>query len=96
VAGTQLRRYEINPGEMDRFLVAWRGVVAIRAQHGFRVEFALVDADANEFVWAITHDGDFAAAEADYYASPERATVDPNPADNIAVMHLSMVTKVEP
>jgi hypothetical protein len=47
-------------------------------------------------VWAITHDGDFAAAEADYYASPERATVDPNPADNIAVMHLSMVTKVEP
>jgi len=28
MAGTQLRRYEIKPGEMDDFLVAWRGVVA--------------------------------------------------------------------
>ena len=28
VTETQLRRYEINPGEMDDFLVAWRGVVA--------------------------------------------------------------------
>jgi hypothetical protein len=96
VPGTQLRRYEINAGEMDRFLVAWRGVVPIRAQYGFRVEFAYVDAEANEFVWAITHDGDFAAAETAYYASPERAAVDPNPLDHIALMHLSMVTPAAP
>jgi hypothetical protein len=96
MAGTQLRRYEINPGEMDQFLVAWRGIVPIRAQYGFRMEFAYVNAEANEFVWAVTHDGDFAAGEADYYASPERAAADPNPADHIAAMHLNMVTRAEP
>jgi hypothetical protein len=96
VAGTQLRRYEINPGEMEQFLAAWRGIVPIRAQYGFRVDFAYVNDEVDEFVWAITHDGDFGAAEAAYYASPERAAADPNPADHIAVMHLNMVTPAEP
>jgi hypothetical protein len=91
MAGTQLRRYEINPGEMEQFLVAWRGILPIREKYGFRVEFAYVNDEADEFVWAISCDGDFADAEAAYYASPERATVDPNPADHIAVMHLAMV-----
>ena len=89
--GTQLRRYEINSGEMDDFLVAWRGVVAIREQYGFRVVFAYVNDEANEFVWAIAHDGDFDAAAEQYYASPEREAVDPNPVDNISVMHVHMV-----
>jgi hypothetical protein len=91
VAATQLRRYEINPGEMDDFLVAWRGVVAIREQYGFRVVFAYVNDEANEFVWAIAHDGDFDAAAEAYYASPEREHVSPNPVDNISVMHVHMV-----
>jgi hypothetical protein len=89
--GTQLRRYEINPGEMEEFLAAWRGIVPIREHFGFHVEFAYVDPETNQFVWAISHDGDFAAAEADYYASPDRADIARNPADHIAVMHLSMV-----
>jgi hypothetical protein len=42
-------------------------------------------------VWAITHDGDFSAAEQDYYASSERAALPANPADYIAVMHVSLV-----
>jgi hypothetical protein len=91
MAGTQLRRYEIKPGEMDDFLVAWRGVVPIREQYGFRVVFAYVNDEANEFVWAIAHDGDFAAAAEQYYASPEREAVSPNPVDNIATMHVHMV-----
>ena len=91
MAGTQLRRYEINPGEMEQFLVAWRRVKAIREQYGFTAEFAYVNEDAYEFVWAVSCDGDFAAAEAEYYASPERASVDPNPVDHIAVMHVHMV-----
>ena len=91
MAATQLRRYEINPGEMDEFLVAWRGVVRIREQYGFRVVFAYVNDEVNEFVWAIAHDGDFAAAAEEYYASPERATVSPNPVDNIGTMHVHMV-----
>jgi hypothetical protein len=91
MAGTQLRRYEINPGEMEQFLAAWRGIVPIRESFGFRVELAGGDPDHDEFVWAITHDGDFAAADAAYYASPARATVALDPAAHIAVMHLSMV-----
>jgi hypothetical protein len=91
MAGTQLRRYEINPGEMEQFLVAWRCVKAIREHYGFRAEFAYVNDEAYEFIWAVTCDGDFAAAEEAYYASPERASVDLNPIDNIAVMHVHMV-----
>jgi hypothetical protein len=40
---------------------------------------------------AVSHEGEFATAEADYYASPERAALPANPADFIDVMHLAMV-----
>ena len=87
----QLRRYEIKPGEMEAFLDAVRAAFPVREQYGFGVAFALVDDERNEFTWAVTHDGDFAAAEAAYYASPERAALPANPADHIDVMHLAMV-----
>ena len=62
MAGTQLRRYEIKPGEMDDFLVVWRGVKARSWwQFGFRAAFAFVNEDAYEFIWAIARDGDFEA-----------------------------------
>jgi hypothetical protein len=89
--GTQLRRYEIKPGEMEQFLAAWRGVVPIRESFGFRVEFAYVDPEHDQFVWAISHERDFATADAEYYASPARANVALDPARHIAAMHLSMV-----
>jgi hypothetical protein len=94
MTSVQLRRYEIKPGEMEAFLDAVRAAFSVREQYGFRVEFALVDEDRNEFVWAVSHDGDFAGAEVAYYESPERAALPVNPADHIAVMHLGMV-KVE-
>jgi hypothetical protein len=87
----QLRRYEIKPGEMEPFLVAIRAAFVVREQYGFTVAFALVDEERNEFVWAVTHEGDFAAAEEEYYASPERAALPANPADHIAVLHVGMV-----
>ena len=87
----QLRRYEIKPGEMEPFLTAIRAAFPVREQYGFTVAFALVDEENNEFVWAVTHDGDFAAAEEEYYASPERAALPANPADHIAVLHVGMV-----
>jgi hypothetical protein len=86
----QLRRYEIKPGEMEPFLTAIRAAFPVREQYGFSVPFALVDDENNEFVWAVTHDGDFAAAEEAYYASPERAALPDNPADHIAVLHVCM------
>ena len=91
MTSVQLRRYEIKPGEMEPFLQAVRAAFPVREQYGFGVAFALVDEETNEFTWAVTHDGDFAAAEAEYYASPERAALPGNPADHIDVMHLCMV-----
>jgi hypothetical protein len=91
MTSVQLRRYEIKPGEMEAFLDAVRAAFLIREQYGFRVAFALVDEERNEFTWAVTHDGDFAAAEVAYYESPERAALPVNPADHIAVMHVGMV-----
>jgi hypothetical protein len=91
MTSVQLRRYEIAPGAMDDFLEAVRGAFVVREQYGFSVAFALVDEERNEFVWATTHDGDFAAAETKYYASPERAALPANPADFIDKMHVGMV-----
>ena len=92
MASVQLRRYEIKPGEMEQFLEAVRAAFVVREQYGFTVAFALIDEERNEFVWAVSHDGDFAVAEAAYYESPERAALPANPADFIEVMHLGMVT----
>ncbi len=91
MTSVQLRRYEIKPGEMEAFLEAVRTAFVVREQYGFGVAFALIDDERNEFVWAVTHDGDFLAAEAEYYGSPERAALPDNPADHIDVMHLGMV-----
>ena len=87
----QLRRYEIKPGEMDDFVAAWRDVLPVRKQYGFAVAFAVIDREREEFVWAVTHDGDFATDEQAYYASPERAALPANPADHIAAAHVELV-----
>jgi hypothetical protein len=91
MTSVQLRRYEIKPGEMEHFLEAVRAAFPVREQYGFTIEFALVDEERNQFLWAVSHDGDFAAAEAAYYESPERAALPANPVDFIDVMHLGMV-----
>jgi hypothetical protein len=78
MATVQLRRYQIEPGEMDDFVKWWPGVLPARKQYGFDVLFALVDESTNQFVWAVRHEGDnedFDAAEKTYLASPERAAV---------------------
>ncbi|MGO9963969.1 MAG: hypothetical protein ACLPUG_11140 [Acidimicrobiales bacterium] len=69
----QLRRYQIHPGEMDAFLEWWPTILPAREQYGFKVLFAYVDESTNQFIWAVSHDGDFDAAEQTYFASPERA-----------------------
>ncbi len=79
-AGAQLRRYRVRDGEMDNFVALWRDqLVPLRKTFGFEPVGAWVLADTNEFVWVVRHDGDFAAAEQAYYASPERALVNPAP-----------------
>ena len=96
MSGVQLRRYEIKAGQMDTFVEAWHGILPVREKYGFSIVCAFVNADDNEFTWVVRHDGDFAQAEKDYYAAPERAALPANPADFVAAAHVAMVSPVLP
>ena len=78
----QLRDYRIEPGQLERFIEAWRaGVLPVRRAFGFRVVgWALPE--ESRFVWLLGYSGpgSFEEANAAYYASPARAAVQPDPA----------------
>jgi hypothetical protein len=79
----ELRRNRIRAGCMKEFLDAWlRGVVPLRRRFGFTFVGAWVFDDADEIVWILGYDGPdgFDHADGRYYASPERALLDPDPA----------------
>jgi hypothetical protein len=80
---TQLRRYRVQSGQLDACIAAWRaGVYPLRRRYGFEILGAWVIPERDEFVWILGYDGPegFAAADAAYYASVERAALDPDPA----------------
>ncbi len=84
---TQLRIYTINKGKLDDFVKAWReGVYPLRQKFGFKIEGAWIIKERNEFVWMMSYDGpeDWINHDAAYYASPERAALNPDPAQYIA------------
>ena len=91
----QLRRYVLEPGRMADFLAWFPSLLPARQQHGFRVLFALADAEHQTFTWAVAHDGNeaaFRAAEATYNDSPERARVFESFPAGIASMELGFAT----
>lgn len=92
----QLRRYEISAGEMDEFLAWWRQVLPVRRLYGFRLLFAFVDRERNEFLWAVSHDGDFDRAEIAYNDSPERAAVADGVPNYLAGKYVVKVESVLP
>jgi hypothetical protein len=73
----QLRRYTLVEGEYDAFLAWWREwMPRVRAQAGFTIDFAYGLPETNEFIWAVSADGDreeFLALEETYMASDARA-----------------------
>jgi hypothetical protein len=82
---SQLRVYRIADGHLDDFVAEWRaGVLPLRERFGFRIE-AWTDAAESTFVWVVRYDGPGTLEEADraYYASPERAALEPDPARGI-------------
>lgn len=92
----QLRRYRIAEGELDGFVLWFRRAAKTRARFGFTVEFAYLNREVGEFVWAVSHPGDSAAfdeAEASWRIDPERAAVFADLHDCITEHH---VTRVEP
>lgn len=96
---TQLRDYRIRAGELDRFLSEWRtGVAPLRKAQGFEITGAWVVPEEDRFVWLLAHPGgwdEFDEADAAYYASPERAALDPDPARLIAEQHNARLSEVD-
>jgi NIPSNAP protein len=84
MTATQLRDYRIVAGAMDEWVAEWRArIVPIRRSVGFTIAGAWVVEEESRFVWLLSHpDGwdAFEAADAAYFASPERASLDPDPA----------------
>jgi NIPSNAP protein len=91
----QLRIYEIEPGQIETWIEEWREhVVPLRRSLGFRVLGGWVD--GTTFVWLLGYDGEdgFAAADARYYASAERRSVEPDPARHIVSSESRMLREV--
>ena len=95
----QLRIYTIKPGMMDEFVAGWREYVApLRVRHGFSVERAWVNSAGgkSEFVWLVGYGGadGYAAADARYYASPDRAGMAWDPMQYIDQIELRVLDPV--
>jgi hypothetical protein len=95
---TELRIFTINKGRLDDFVRAWvAGVYPLRLEKGYRIEGAWVIRERNEFIWLLSHDGgDWDAQEKAYYASPERAAINPDPAQYIAKAEQWFLTPILP
>jgi len=96
---TQLRDYRIRDGELDRFVEEWQtGVAPLRRARGFEIPGAWTIPEEGRFVWLLAHPGGwdaFAEADEAYYASPERASLDPDPARLIEEQHNVRLTDLE-
>ena len=94
---TQLRDYSIKPGQLDTFADLWSKTVRpLRQKKGFTVESAWTIPSESRFVWIVSYDGPdgWEAANRDYYDSPERKTMQPDPASFITAQRTVFVEKV--
>jgi hypothetical protein len=92
----QLRIYTIKEGLLDEFTEFWRAEIApLRRSFGFAVDGAWADVETSTFAWVVSSP-DFAAAEADYYASPGRAGLSHDPSEYIDRAELRMMALVAP
>jgi NIPSNAP protein len=80
---SQMRMYRIADGKLDEFVQEWlAGVVPLRREMGFSIDGAWTVRGEDRFVWIVSYDGEesFEAKNAEYYGSPGRKALDPNPA----------------
>ncbi|MGH2787190.1 MAG: NIPSNAP family protein [Actinomycetota bacterium] len=90
----QLRSYTVTEGAMDEWLAEWANVVyPLRRQFGFEVVGAWVSRAENRFVWIIGHT-DFERRDRDYYESPARAGLDPDPARHLVATETLLMDEV--
>jgi hypothetical protein len=96
-ASSQLRIFRIADGHLDDFVAAWTdGVLPLRRAFGFDVD--AWTASEGRFIWLLRHPGPetFEAADARYYASPERRSLDPDPAQWIVEQEAITIVPVVP
>ena len=80
---SQLRMYRIAEGKMSEFVQGWRtGVVPLRRKMGFTIDGAWTMRGENRFVWILSYEGEdsIETKNTEYYESPERKALDPDPA----------------
>jgi len=94
---SQIREYTVKPGEMADWVAEWRSrVVPLRRKFGFQIVGAWTVDGTDQFVWIITYDcpKSWQQADADYYQSPERKALDPDPARHLAHTQTRLMTSV--
>ena len=94
----QLRRYTLVEGEYDAFVAWWEGCMPrVRPAAGFAIEFAYGLRETNEFVWAVSAEGDqdaFLALEKEYMASDARAEAFAGVPQRVAVSTVAFVSSL--
>ena len=91
----QLRRYTLVDGEYDAFVAWWQASMPrVRPAAGFAIDFAYGLPATNEFVWAVSAEGDeeaFLALEKKYMASDARAEVFAGVPQRVAAYDIAFV-----
>ena len=82
----QLRIYKIDEGKFEEFLRLWlAGVFTLRQATGWEVQAWAVP-ETSELVWILSRDcarEEWEEKERQYYSSPERKSVTPDPAQYV-------------
>jgi NIPSNAP protein len=93
----QVREYTVKPGEMQEWLSEWRSkIVPLRQTCGFEVLGAWTVDGTDQFIWIMSYKGpkSWEQADGDYYSSPDRKALDPDPARHLARTDTRMMTVV--
>ncbi len=92
----QLRMYDVAEGRMDEFLSIFPAVLEARRSVGFDVVGVWTIPDENKFVWIVSTDapGGIDALAKEYYRSPLRAAIDPEPASLLDTIETKLMTPV--
>jgi hypothetical protein len=94
----QFRRYTLVDGEYDAFVAWWQEwMPRVRPAAGFTIEFAYGLRETNEFVWAVSAEGDreaFLATEQEYMGSPARAEAFDGVPQRVAAYNIRFVDDV--
>lgn len=95
----QLRIYRISEGKFDDFLRLWfAGVFPTRQAHGWEVQ-AWAVREKGELVWILSRNctlEEWEEKEREYYNSPERKSLNPDPAQFIVDGEMRWIEPLSP